>query len=55
MCIPLLYDRRYDVTSMSILLSWVVMLNGLLLAAMILDRRIGKHMHGEKSKLDKLR
>ena len=54
MCIPLLYDRKYDAMSTSILGCWSVMFNGLLLAVMLMDRRIGNHVRTNKAKMDAL-
>lgn len=54
MCIPLLYDRKYDVMSTSILGCWAVMFNGLLVAVLLIDRRIDAHVRLNKSKMDAL-
>lgn len=55
MSIPLLYDRRYDQMSVSILGMWTVMFNGLLVGAMMLDRRLSAMARSSQAKLDALR
>ena len=55
MSIPLLYDRRYDQMSVSILGMWTVMFNGLLVGAMMIDRRLSAMARSNKAKLDALR
>jgi hypothetical protein len=54
MCIPFLYDRKYDVMSTSILGCWTVMFNGLLIAVLLIDRRIDAHVRLSKSKMNAL-
>lgn len=41
MAIPLLYDRQYDPSSVSILIGWTVLFNLLLVGIMALDRSLG--------------
>ena len=55
MCIPLLYDRKYDAMSTSILGCWTVMFNGLLIAVLVFDRRIGQQVQSNKATMDALR
>lgn len=54
LCIPLLYDRRYDEMSVSILIGWVVLFNALLIALMMIDRGLGNRASAKKAKMDKL-
>ena len=54
MSIPLLYDRKYDVMSTSILGCWTVMFNGLLITLALVDRRIGEQVRTNQSKMNAL-
>ena len=55
LCIPLLYGRRYDPMSVSILVGWVVLFNGLLVALMMIDRQLDDRVRLHKSKMGTLR
>lgn len=54
MCIPLLYDGKYDPMSISILGGWVVLFNGLLVMLLMMDRRLGAEAQLNQSKIDAL-
>lgn len=52
LCIPLLYDGRYDSLTVSIISGWVVLWNGLLLGVMVADRKFSATVRRNKSKLE---
>jgi hypothetical protein len=49
MCIPMLYEWRYDEMSVSILIGWTVLFNAMLVGVMVLDQQHNRNVGANKT------